>query len=259
MTAFYKRIFRQCLHRLVSKTLCPGLLGVLPSPLSDQSVLYLLYVLVYSTVCNTDKIIHIGQRPYIMRQFLQSFYKLRPLCLSLSLRLNLVFLSLSVSLHAYVISGTCYFVLLIQRHSSPTTVNETSTCRLTWKRKSQKRRTGTWSHQKHRWQHQLVGQVFQMLIMVSEQWWNNLSEFEWSCLCHFRLPFLAIRATLTARDFFLAYFYPSSPFTCIFFQNLSEFFPVLAMANTGSCVGLQNKIGQPAWCGFPCWVPAEYR
>ena len=44
-----------------------------------------------------------------------------------------------------------------------------------------------------------------------------------------------------------------------FFQNLSRFFPVLALANTGSCVGPQNKIGQPAWCGFPCWVPAEYK
>ena len=27
--------------------------------------------------------------------------------------------------------------------------------------------------------------------------------------------YIAIHATLTARDFFLAYFYPSSPFTCI--------------------------------------------
>ena len=27
----------------------------------------------------------------------------------------------------------------------------------------------------------------------------------------------------------------------------------------GSCVGPQNKIGQRAWCGFPCWVPAEYK
>ena len=44
--------------------------------------------------------------------------------------------------------------------------------------------------------------------------------------------YIAIQATLTARDFFLAYFYPSGPFTCIFFQNLSRFFPVLAVANT---------------------------
>ena len=36
--------------------------------------------------------------------------------------------------------------------------------------------------------------------------------------------YIAILATLTARDFFLANFYPSGPFTCIFFQNLSRFF-----------------------------------
>ena len=71
--------------------------------------------------------------------------------------------------------------------------------------------------------------------------------------------YIVIHATLTARDFFFAYFYPSSLFTCIFFlQNLSQVFPVLAAANTGSCVGLQNKIGHPAGCRFPCWVPAEY-
>ena len=71
--------------------------------------------------------------------------------------------------------------------------------------------------------------------------------------------YIAIHATLTARNFFLAYFYPSGPFTCIFFQNLSQFFPVLAVANTGSCVGPQNKIGHPVGCRFPCLVPAEYK
>ena len=44
-----------------------------------------------------------------------------------------------------------------------------------------------------------------------------------------------------------------------FFQNLSPVAPVLAVANTRSCVGLQNKIGHPAGCRFPCWVPAEYQ
>ena len=42
---------------------------------------------------------------------------------------------------------------------------------------------------------------------------------------------IAIQATLTARDFFLAYFYPSGPFTCIFPKPL-PIFPVLAVANT---------------------------
>ena len=39
--------------------------------------------------------------------------------------------------------------------------------------------------------------------------------------------YIAIHATLTARDFFLTYFYPSSPFTCIFSKPLPIF----------SCVG----------------------
>ena len=44
-------------------------------------------------------------------------------------------------------------------------------------------------------------------------------------------PYMAIHATLTARDFFLAYFYPSGPFTCIFPKPLPIFL-VLAVANT---------------------------
>ena len=39
--------------------------------------------------------------------------------------------------------------------------------------------------------------------------------------------YIAIHDTLTARDFFLANFYPSGPFTCIFSKPLSKF----------SCVG----------------------
>ena len=52
-----------------------------------------------------------------------------------------------------------------------------------------------------------------------------------------------MHATLTARDFFLANFYPSAPFICIFPPNLSRAFLVLAVAGTGSCVDPQNKIG----------------
>ena len=44
--------------------------------------------------------------------------------------------------------------------------------------------------------------------------------------------YIAIHATLTARDFFLAYFYPSGPLTCIFFPKPLPIFPVLAVANT---------------------------
>ena len=54
--------------------------------------------------------------------------------------------------------------------------------------------------------------------------------------------YTAMHATLTARELFLAYFYPSSPFTCIFPKPLPIF----------SCVGLQNKIGHSAGCRFPC-------
>ena len=64
--------------------------------------------------------------------------------------------------------------------------------------------------------------------------------------------YIAMLATLTARDFFLADFYPSGPFTCIFSKSSSDFFPVLAVASTGCCVGPQNKIGHPAGCRFLC-------
>ena len=35
--------------------------------------------------------------------------------------------------------------------------------------------------------------------------------------------YIAIHAALTARDFFLAYFYPSGPFTCIFSKTSPNF------------------------------------
>ena len=58
--------------------------------------------------------------------------------------------------------------------------------------------------------------------------------------------------TLTARDFFLAYFYPSGPFTCIFPKPLPHFSLCWLWLTHGSCVGPQNKIGHPAGCRFPC-------
>ena len=52
---------------------------------------------------------------------------------------------------------------------------------------------------------------------------------------------------------FLPYlFLPFRSIHVHFFQNLSRFFLVLAVANTGSCVGPQNEIGHPAGCRFPC-------
>ena len=63
--------------------------------------------------------------------------------------------------------------------------------------------------------------------------------------------YIAIHNTLTATDFFLTYFYPSGPFTSIFSKTSSNLFPVLALVNTCSCAGQQNKIGHPAKCRFP--------
>ena len=45
--------------------------------------------------------------------------------------------------------------------------------------------------------------------------------------------YIATHATLTARDFFLANFYPSGPIICIFFPKPLPISPVLAEANTG--------------------------
>ena len=54
---------------------------------------------------------------------------------------------------------------------------------------------------------------------------------------------IAMYASPTASDFFLdliSTFLVHSP---SFFPNLSQVFPVLAVANTGSCMGPQNKKG----------------
>ena len=37
-----------------------------------------------------------------------------------------------------------------------------------------------------------------------------------------------------------------------FFPKPLLIFPVLAVANTGSCVGQQNKVGHPVGCRFLC-------
>ena len=71
--------------------------------------------------------------------------------------------------------------------------------------------------------------------------------------------YIAIYATLTARDFFLAYFYPSGPFTCIFSKTSPDCFPVFAVANIGFCVGPKNMIGHPAGYRFPCLLDTGSR
>ena len=64
--------------------------------------------------------------------------------------------------------------------------------------------------------------------------------------------YIAIHAALTARGFFLAYFYLSGPFTCIFSKTSPDFSMCWLWLTHGSCVGPQNKIGHPAGCRFPC-------
>ena len=54
------------------------------------------------------------------------------------------------------------------------------------------------------------------------------------------------------QEFLPRLFLPFRSIHLHFFQNLSQFFPMLAMANTGSCVGPHNKIGHPVGCRFPC-------
>ena len=58
--------------------------------------------------------------------------------------------------------------------------------------------------------------------------------------------YLAIHATLTARDITFAYFYPSGPFTCAFFPKPLPIFLCWLWLTHGSCVGPQNKIGHTA-------------
>ena len=62
--------------------------------------------------------------------------------------------------------------------------------------------------------------------------------------------YIAIHATLTARNVFLA-FYPSGPFSCIFSKTSPDFSLCWLWLTHGSCVGPQNKIGHPARCRFP--------
>ena len=63
--------------------------------------------------------------------------------------------------------------------------------------------------------------------------------------------YIAMHATLTARDYSLLVSNLPIDLPACFPKPLPSVF-VLAVANTGSCLGPQNKIGHPAGCGFPC-------
>ena len=60
------------------------------------------------------------------------------------------------------------------------------------------------------------------------------------------------------QGFLPCLFLPFRSFHLHFFQNLSRFLLCWMWLTHGSCVGPQNKIGHPAECRFPCWLPAEY-
>ena len=55
---------------------------------------------------------------------------------------------------------------------------------------------------------------------------------------------IAMHASLTARNYFLELISTIRVHSPTFFPNLSRVFPVLAVANAGSCVVRQNEIGR---------------
>ena len=59
------------------------------------------------------------------------------------------------------------------------------------------------------------------------------------------------------QEFLPCLFLPFRSIHLHFFQNLLRFFPALAAANTGSCVGPQNKIGHPADAGSRVECPCN--
>ena len=61
------------------------------------------------------------------------------------------------------------------------------------------------------------------------------------------------------QGFLPCLFLPFQSIHLHFFQNLSWFLLCLLWLTHGSCIDPQNKIGHPAECEFPCWVPAEYK
>ena len=63
--------------------------------------------------------------------------------------------------------------------------------------------------------------------------------------------YIAIHATLPARDFFLAFFYHSGPFTYIFSKPL-PIFPVLAVSNTWVLCRPAKENRSPCGGMFPC-------
>ena len=79
------------------------------------------------------------------------------------------------------------------------------------------------------------------------------------CRSFFKIR-IAMHATLAAREFFLANFYPPSPFNCIYtptpsFSLLAWLKPVHVWARRIKQVTL--LVVTDNWCTLPCSVPAE--
>ena len=77
-------------------------------------------------------------------------------------------------------------------------------------------------------------------------WSRSVSSHTCYAYCQGFLSFLLI-CTLPVHS--PAFFSRTSP----------DFFLCWLWLTHGSCVGPQNKIGHPAGCRFPCWVPAVYK
>ena len=71
---------------------------------------------------------------------------------------------------------------------------------------------------------------------------HQLPTYLWNAYCQGFLPGL---------------FLPFRSIHLHFYQSLPRFLPCWLWLIYGSCVGPQNKIGHPAGCRFPCWVPTE--
>ena len=97
--------------------------------------------------------------------------------------------------------------------------------------------------------------LFMLLFFSTQQWGAADAEIKVPSVENTELKsslfkpgvdqYIATRAVLAARDFFLTNFY-LLVYSPAFFQNLSLVFPVLAVASTGSRVGPQNKFDHPA-------------
>lgn len=59
---------------------------------------------------------------------------------------------------------------------------------------------------------------------------------------------IAMHASSAARNFLLPNSYLLDSFNSFFPTSLPTLFLALALANAGSCVGLHNNIGHPAYC-----------